>query len=62
MRSEGVTTQNDSADDVVNYCQLFFWHCYAASPKSWEKVNVKGTFNPGAELFQELVFNIFMPG
>lgn len=62
IRSEGATTQNDSADDEVKNCQFFLWHYYAGSLSYWEKVNVTRTFNPGAELFQELVFNIFMPG
>lgn len=62
MRSEGVTAQNGSADDMVNNCQLFVWHDYAGSSGSWEKVNVKGIFNPAAEHYQELVFNILMPG
>lgn len=62
MRSEGVTAQNGLADGIVNNSQLFVWHDYAASSASWEKVNVKGIFNPTAEHYQELVFNIFMPG
>lgn len=62
MRSERVTEQNSLADGIVNNSQLFVWHDYAASSASWEKVNVKGIFNPTAEHYQELVFNIFMPG